>query len=291
MLIDTHLHLIYRDKLTYPWIDENHALNRDSRYGDYATVARRVGIVGALHMEVDVADEDRDAETDLVRSLMDQPESLLRGAIVSCRPESTAFPDWLERQLERTEIKGFRRVLHVVPDDVSTSRVFRDNVRRLSGTGLSFDLCVLPRQIPLAIELIDHCPEVQFVLDHCGVPDIKANAFSPWNEHMTRLAERQNVSAKISGVMAYGDLDRWTLEDLRPYVEHTIATFGWDRVIWGSDSPVCTLGGQIETWVAATHALVEGCSREERDRLFHRNASRLWNIPSASSSTRISSNQ
>ncbi|MFK7859620.1 MAG: amidohydrolase [Granulosicoccus sp.] len=278
MIIDTHLHLIYRDLLSYPWLENIEALNNDATYDDYQRVAKRVGIGAAVHMEVDVADVDRDAETDLVRSLMDSPDSLIKGAIASCRPESDDFAAWLDKQLEREEVMGIRRVLHVAPDDLSTSNRFRDNVKRLSDTQLTFDLCVLPTQMLQAIELVDHCPQVSFILDHCGVPDIKGGAFDPWSSQITQLSKRTNVTAKISGVMAYTDTDNWVLDDIRPYVEHTIKAFGWDRVIWGSDSPVCTLAGQLETWVAATHALLTDCSPDERDKLLWRNASSLWNI-------------
>ncbi len=278
MLIDTHLHLIYRDKLSYPWLANVEKLNRDSTYADYASIARRIGIIGALHMEVDVADKDRDAETDMVKSLMDQPDSLMRGAIASCRPESEEFAAWFDKQQSRAEIKGLRRILHTMPDELSTTPTFRDNVKRLTGTGLTFDLCVLPKQIPLAIELVDHCPDVQFVLDHCGVPDVKSGEMSPWQENMTQIASRNNVVGKVSGVIAYGDHDKWVLDDMRPYVEHTITAFGWDRVVWGSDSPVCTQGGRIETWVAATHALIDGCSADEKAALLRNNAMQLWNL-------------
>lgn len=278
MIFDTHLHLIYMDKLRYPWLDDVAALRRDATYEQYHRVARRVGITAALHMEVDVDDADRTAETDVIKTLMSDPECMLRGAISSCRPESADFAAFLEQQMERPEVKGFRRVLHVVDDGVSKATRFRDNVRKLSGTGLTFDLCVLPRQMALATALVDHCPDVTFVLDHCGVPDVKSHAFSPWREDLATLAERENVIAKVSGVMAYADPDTWTLDDIRPFVEHTITSFGWDRVVWGSDSPVCTLGGHIETWVAATHALLNECSASEKDALLNGNARRLWSV-------------
>lgn len=278
MIIDTHLHLIYRNQLSYLWLKNVKVLDKDATYDDYRRTARRVGISGALHMEVDVAEKDRDAETDMVRSIMNKPDSLLQGAIVSCRPESEDFAAWLEKQRERQEIKGLRRVLHVVPDEVSTTSTFRNNVKRLSDTGLTFDLCVRPEQLPLACKLVDHCPAVSFVLDHCGVPDIKNNSLEPWRTNIAELSMRSNVTAKISGVMAYADPDHWVLDDLRPYVEHTLDTFGFGRVIWGSDSPVCTLGGHLETWVAATHALVSGCSEDEKARLLHGNARKMWSL-------------
>ena len=278
MIFDTHLHLVYRDRLSYPWLAGEPALDRDATYEDYLRVAAQVGIVDTLHMEVDVADEDRQAETAMIAELMQQPGNVLRGAIASCRPEHADFPEYLESLQTTSVVKGLRRVLHVVPDETSESQRFRDNVNRLAGTGLSFDLCLLARQLPIGLALVDHCPEVGFVLDHCGVPDIAAGACGNWSEDIAALAQRDNVTAKISGVMAYGDGRQWTLDHLRPFVEHTIEVFGWDRVIWGSDSPVCTLGGHLETWVAATHALLAGCSREEKVALLRDNARRLWRV-------------
>jgi predicted TIM-barrel fold metal-dependent hydrolase len=278
VIFDTHLHLIDLNRLSYPWLEDFAALRKDATYDSYAITARRVGISGVLHMEVDVAEKDIEAETAMVAELMTAGDNLLKGAISSCRPESSNFPQFLERQQAIGEVKGFRRVLHVVPDEVSTTNLFRDNVKRLSGTGLTFDLCVLPAQIPLAIELVDYCPDVTFILDHCGVPDVSGQSLEPWTEHMKALAQRENVVAKISGVMAYGNPDTWSLDDIRPFVEYTIDAFGWKRVVWGSDSPVCTLAGRIETWVAATHALIDSCSADEKAALLHANATKLWSI-------------
>ncbi|MBZ9754403.1 amidohydrolase [Mesorhizobium sp. ESP6-5] len=276
MIIDTHLHLIDRSGLRYPWLAGVPALNRDFSYEEYATEAKRAGVERVLHMEVDVDPADIEAETARVEGLSRQAGSMLSGAIASCRPEDADFAAYLERQQANPFVKGFRRVLHVVPDDLSEGALFRDNIKRLGGTGLTFDLVVLPHQIPKAIALAELAPDVQFVLDHCGVPDIKGGAEHPWREHMSEIARRPNVMAKISGVVAYTDAANWTVDTLRPYVEHTISSFGWDRVVWGSDWPVCTLGGGLSTWVAATHALLSSCSVSERDRLLSGNARRLW---------------
>ncbi|MBZ9674276.1 amidohydrolase family protein [Mesorhizobium sp. ES1-1] len=277
MIIDTHLHLIDRSALRYPWLAGVPAINRDFSYEEYAAEAKRVGVERVLHMEVDVDPADIEAETARVESQSRQPGSMLAGAIASCRPEEANFPAYLDRQRANPFVKGFRRVLHVVPDDVSEGGLFRENIKRLSGTGLVFDLVVLPHQIPKAIALVDLAPDVMFVLDHCGVPDIKSGAEHPWRAHMSEIARRPNVAAKVSGVVAYAGPD-WTVETLRPYVEHTIGAFGWDRVVWGSDWPVCTLGGGLSTWVAATQALLTGCGDSERDRLLRSNAVKLWRL-------------
>jgi predicted TIM-barrel fold metal-dependent hydrolase len=278
MIFDTHLHLINQSALRYPWLSSVPALNRDFTYDEYAVQAHRAGIEAALHMEVDVYPADIEAETGHVKALSQQKGSLLRGAIASCRPEEPGFAAYLERQLADPFVKGFRRVLHVMPDELSEGALFRENIKRLAGAQLTFDLVVLPHQIPKAIALADLAPDVQFVLDHCGVPDIKGDGEHPWREHMAEIARRPNVIGKISGVVAYADPASWTVDTLRPYVEHTIRCFGWDRVVWGSDWPVCTLGGGLATWVAATHALLGGVSVDERTRLLSANAKQLWSL-------------
>ena len=278
MLFDSHLHIVDRNRLAYPWLAGAGTLNRDSLYEDYAREAKRLGITDTLHMEVDVAEDDIERETDYVKDLSREPGSLLRGAIAACRPESTNFPAYLERVLAEPFVKCFRSVLNVVPDDVSEGALFRENLKQLGGTPLTFDLCVLPHQMSKALVLIDLNPNIRFVLDHCGVPAVKDGFSESWAAGITEAAKRPNVIVKISGVVAYADPDSWTPETLRPFVEHCIASFGWDRVIWGSDWPVCTLGGNLSTWVAATHTLMQGVSNDERNRLYHLNAKRLWSL-------------
>ena len=276
MLFDTHLHLIYPERLRYPWLDKIEFLNKPSKYDEYKIRADRLGIKGCLHMEVDVAENLICEETGLVSELMRNENGPLKGAISACRPESKKFPEFLEWAQENNVIKGFRRVLHVVPNETSKSEMFRSNVKRLSGTGLTFDVCVSAQQLTLAAELIDCCPDVTFILDHCGVPDIKGGDTSEWKKQITELSKRENLIGKISGIIAYGDADKWGLEDIRPYFEHTVKAFGSKKIIWGSDSPVCNLGGGIETWVAATYAMTTDWTKAEKESLFWKNAVELW---------------
>jgi predicted TIM-barrel fold metal-dependent hydrolase len=278
-IIDTHLHLIYRDRLSYPWLADIAPLNRDFSYETYAAEARRCGVTDAIHMEVDVAQADIEAETRNVEELARGPATLLRGAISACRPEDDGFPAFLDRQVADPFVKGFRRVLHVVPEDLSEGATFRANVKRLAAAARPFDLCVRPDQIDKAIALADLGPSVQFVLDHCGVPAIKDRAEHPWREKISAIARRPNVAVKISGVVAYAEPATWTIDDIRPYVEHAIESFGWDRVVWGSDWPVCTLTASLSIWVAAAQAITLGCSADERARLFSVNARRIWRLP------------
>jgi predicted TIM-barrel fold metal-dependent hydrolase len=151
-------------------------------------------------------------------------------------------------------------------------------VASLSGYGLSFDICVLARQLPIAIKLISKCPDVTFILDHCGVPQVKEQNLDPWRTHITEIANFPNVVCKISGVVAYADPKTWTAEDLRPFVEHAIASFGWDRVLFGSDWPVCTLSASFRAWVEALQAITRNAGEANQNKLFHDNAVGVYHL-------------
>lgn len=119
--------------------------------------------------------------------------------------------------------------------------------------------------------------QVQFILDHCGVPDVKGKAFDPWRTHIRELAALPNVFCKISGIVAYAAAD-WTVEDLRPWVEHVVASFGWDRVVWGGDWPVCTLTSTLRQWVEASDTLFAAASQADREKVFYKNAEKIYRI-------------
>jgi predicted TIM-barrel fold metal-dependent hydrolase len=272
-ILDTHLHLVYQDKFSYPWLGGAPLLNRQWTAEDYFAEAEKLGIEQALHMEVDVAESDMEAETRFVLGA----DPRVGGAIAAARPESTDFPAHLERLAGVSGVRGIRRILHTMPDELSQTPLFAENLRRLARPGLSFDLCVLARQLPIGRELVAKCPDVQFVLDHCGVPDVAGKALDPWRADIAELARLPNVAAKISGIVAYAAPD-WTADDLRPFVEHVIASFGWDRVVWGSDHPVCTLTANVTRWVKALREIVAGASTDEQERLWHRNAERIYRI-------------
>ena len=161
---------------------------------------------------------------------------------------------------------------------MSQSSLFRENIKLLSNNDFTFDLCARADQLPIVEELIDACPNVKFILDHCGVPDIKNDIFSSWAAAMKSISKRPNVIAKISGVIAYGDEESWKLSDIKPYFDHTVDVFGTDRIIWGSDSPVCQLGGGLPTWVGLTHTLTAEWSKSERQSFYRENAYKIWNI-------------
>ena len=276
-ILDTHLHLVDRDRLDSPWLADAPPLQHDWPLEAYATQARQLGIGSALFMEVDVAEPRIEDEITWVEELAASQVFPIRGIIASGRPEAGDFPAYLDRLADRPLVKGIRRVLHTMPDETSQGALFRENVARMAGPDLPFDLCVLARQLPLAIELVDATPDVRFVLDHCGVPDIAGDAWDDWARNIEEIARRPNVSCKVSGVVAYGG-DGWTLDRLARWVGHVTECFGPQRLCWGGDWPVCTLGGGLPTWVASTRAMVADWSAADRARLFSGTAEEIWKV-------------
>jgi predicted TIM-barrel fold metal-dependent hydrolase len=273
-ILDTHLHLIYLDRFDYPWLELEPDIKAQRTIEGYFDEAEKLGIEAALHMEVDVAEPEIEAETRFVTRLDDR----LAGAIAACRPESRNFGSQFETLAAIEGVKGFRRILHTQPDGLSQTSVFRDNVRRLAEHDFTFDLCLRADQLlPVGAPLIDQCNEVQFVLDHCGVPDAVNGDFTAWRNAIAELARRPNLACKISGIIAYAGPNP-TAAVLRPYVEHVIASFGWNRVVWGSDHPVCTRYANLTRWVEISREIVAGASEAEQKRLFADNARLLYRL-------------
>jgi predicted TIM-barrel fold metal-dependent hydrolase len=277
-IVDAHQHLWDLDLFRYSWLDSLPALNRSFRMPDYLAAAKGLNVVKSVHLEADVDEPYMLDETRHLLALADQPDNPLEGIVACARPESADFKSYLDKIAGHPQLKGIRRVLHTQPDEVGQGATFIKNVAVLASYRLSFDLCVLARQLPIAIKLVSKCPDVVFILDHCGVPQVKERNLDPWRSYITEIAKFPNISCKISGLVAYADTKRWIAEDLRPFVEHTIASFGWDRVLFGSDWPVCTLSSSYQQWVQALQAITQSAGEVNQRKLFYDNALRVYRL-------------
>lgn len=276
-LIDTHQHLWDLSRRPHSWCASLPTLNRSFSLADYHAASAGLGITKTIFMEADVDEPHALAEAHAVQQLADA-DPLIAGIIASGRPEADGFRAHLTELARLPFVRGVRRILHTQRDDLALEPRLAANLRLLPDFSFTFDLCVLARQLPAARVLVERCPEVTFILDHCGVPDVKNHAFDPWHEDIGHLAALPNVNCKISGIVAYADPATWTTADLQPWVDHVVACFGWDRLVWGGDWPVCTLGSTLARWVETTHALFASATPDERARLYHRNAERLYRV-------------
>ena len=276
MIIDTHQHLIYSERFRYDWAAEIPALQGNFRLNEYRAAAEGCGITESIFMEVDVPWEQAASEATFFCSLAEDPSHRIAGVISACRPENPGMAAWMD-SIAHPRLVGFRRVLHTQPDELCTSASFHENVALIGHKGLTFDLCVLPRQLANGAALADACPDTVFILDHCGVPDIASGDLTFWREQLSEISRRPNVNCKLSGIIAYaaGEI---TADTLRPVVEHAIECFGWDRVVWGGDWPVCNLTRDLGTWCRLLDEILSGSSEDELAGLYHRNARRIYRL-------------
>jgi predicted TIM-barrel fold metal-dependent hydrolase len=277
-ITDTQQHLIYPDRLGYSWCKGLPALeDKAFRLEEYRAAAQGTGISQTLFMEVDVDEPQMQAETEFFLQLASRPDSGIAGVLAACRPEREDFPEQLESILH-PKLKGLRRILHTQPDELSQASLFAKNLALLAQHQLTFDVCLLSRQLPLGKNLLSRVPDVQFVLDHCGVPNIKDNALDPWRQHIRELAQFANLACKISGLVAYCDPQRVNATTIRPFVEHCIECFGWERVIFGGDWPVCNLTSSLGRWVEIAKEIVKGESSERQEKFFAGNAEKIYRL-------------
>lgn len=277
-IVDAHQHLWDLDLFRYSWLQQFPLLNRSFRMRDYLKATKGLEVVKSVHLEADVDEALMLEETKHMLKLSERPDNPLEGIVACARPENKDFHAYLGKIAGHPKLKGIRRVLHTQPDHLGQEKTFIDNVAGLVNYDLSFDICALARQLPVAINLVSHCPDVTFILDHCGVPQVKEKIFDPWRQYIAELAKFSNVFCKVSGLVAYADPATWTADDLRPYVEHVIECFGWDRVLFGSDWPVCTLSARCAQWVEALRSITQSAGEVNQGKLFYDNAIRVYRL-------------
>lgn len=280
-IVDTHVHLWDLDRLRLPWIEAGSALDRDYLPDDYETAAAGLNVVRGVYMEVDVTPAQHVAEAEYVIDLCQRRVGPLVGAVIGGRPADDGFGAYLDRFRDRSEVKGVRQVLHggQTPPGTCLAPEYVRGIRLLGERGLSFDLCMRPGELRDGMTLVDACPGTSFILDHCGNPSVQSADLSTWRDDIARLAERENLVCKVSGIVASAKPDFWTPDDLAPIIEHVLTSFGPDRVVFGGDWPVCTRAATLRQWVEALRTIVAERSLDERRKLFHDNALRVYRLP------------
>lgn len=279
-LIDTHQHLWDPTRFRSSWMDSLPSIRHRSLIEEYRAATAGYDIAATVYVDTDVDAQDLAAEVTMIFCLADDPANRIAGIVAGAKMETADPLRHLALFFGHPKFKGVRRVLHTQPDALFSDLRFVTNVGQLADRRLSFDLCVAERQLPAALELVQRCPGVSFILDHCGGPNIRARQPESWRQGLRALAAQPNVTCKISGIVASADPDRWVINDLRPYIEHTIETFGWKRIMWGSDWPVCKLSSSLARWIDALRAVLDesGASPSQQPALFHDNARRIYGL-------------
>jgi L-fuconolactonase len=281
-IVDAHHHLWDTRRFRYPLFDRIPALNRPFPIDDFDQIASAVGVDTSVCVEAASAGIDGMAELAWLRQQADRSSRVK--AIVAWAPvEQPGLRDYLAQiaSLNDPRIVGVRRSFEFEPDDFPSRREVVAAVRQLADFGLSFDLVLFHRSLKAAIELVRQCPDVSFILDHLGKPPIRERRPEPWRTQIAELAALPNVVCKISGMTTEAEHASWTADDLAPYFYRAVECFGWDRLLFGSDWPVCNLAGGYDPWRRAVDQLLAGVTPADRAKFFAGNAGRIYRLPAA----------
>jgi L-fuconolactonase len=259
----------------YGWISsEMGALRRDFLPGDLQNEIASAGKDGAVTVQARQTLE----ETRWLLQLA-QENSFLRGIVGWAPLASPDFPEYLAEFASHPKLKALRHVIQDEPDDTFILREdFNRGVSALAATGLVYDILIHERHLPCAAQFVDRHPNQVFVLDHLAKPLIRQRVISPWCEHLKELAARPNVHCKISGMVTEADWSQWTVEDLRPYFDAALESFGPERLLAGSDWPVCLLASSYGRWWETLGNLVSGLSGSEQEKILGENAVRVYRL-------------
>jgi len=272
-IIDTHQHLWDLSKFRLPWLEGKGPLAEDHLMERYLAEAEGIDLAGTIYMEVDVDPAQHVGEAEYVIDLCARPDNPMLAATIGGRPADPRFEEYLDRFAGSPYVKGVRQVLHGgMPTSEFLSDAFIAGVRLLGERGLHFDLCLKPTDIGAGTVLIDRCPNTRFVLDHCGNGDVQTSDRKQWETDVAEMSRRHNVICKISGIVVGAKPDTWTAADLAPVVLHCANAFGADRIIFGSDWPVCTQKATYRQWVDALLTIIKDWSEGEKRKLLHDNA-------------------
>lgn len=276
-IIDTHQHLWDTSNLEYPWLDGFDLLKQQYTPEDYRKAIEDINVVKSVHVEGDPAETHVVQEVEWLTEIAKKDGMI--SAIAAAAPlEKPNVETVLEKLAAFDLVVGIRRMAWHNPDnEFYASPELINGVKLLEKYNLSFELCAKHDQLSAAIELVKATPNVIHVINHCGGPNIKEGEFEPWATHMRNLAGFENVHCKVSGIVTMASED-WTDEELKPYIQHLVEVFGFERLMFGSDWPVCTLAAEYNGWLSALLSVIENASYTEKDQFFYQNALEFYRI-------------
>jgi len=287
-IVDTHQHLWNLRQFRLPWLRPGGELTRDYTLADYEEATKELRITKAIYMEVAVVTEQKLAEAKHVIKICEDKSNPTCAAVIGGLILENSFKDYILQFKGNPYIKGVRHGLNN-PRQLEDNRLIQ-NLRLLGTLNMGFDLLVPPRLIGEAAKLVEQCGDTRFILDHCGNADPLSfdrnldwgrepqHDANQWKRDVDTLADQTNVICKISGIIARVPKRKATAEVLSLIVTHCLDTFGPDRVVFGSDWPVCTRGAPLRVWTNLLHEIVRRRSFEEKRKLFWKNAHDFYDL-------------
>jgi L-fuconolactonase len=283
-IIDAHLHVWDPARIRMGWMTPGAALNRSFTVEDYQTQTQGIAIEAMVFVEcfVDAGEFLREVDFVAENAARDpRIKAIVANAPLELGDDARPFLDTLTAR--HPNVRGIRRMIEFQPDPVIATRPgFRAGVQALRNYDLSFDVNVHHAQMDQAVDLSRHVEGVRLVLDHCGKPPVQGGMqdgrFAVWRDAIRAFAQNPDTFCKLSDLPVEGDHEAWTDADLRPYIDEVVETFGFDRLIFAFDWPVCTQAVTPQRWLAVLDTSFKGVTAAEQRKFYAGNARRVYRM-------------
>lgn len=275
MIIDAHHHLWSFNEADYGWMDDSmKVLKLDYLPPDLEKELEKAGVSGTVVVQARQIIEE-------TRWLLEQADAnpFIKGVVGWVDLRSPELAKQLDEFAAHPKLVGVRHVIHDEADDDFMIRpAFVKGIEQLKAYDLTYDLLLFPKHLERAIELVSMFPDQRFVLDHISKPFIKSGIMQPWKDDIEALAAQTNVWCKISGMLTEASLESWKYDDFVPYMKVVWEAFGMDRVMLGSDWPVCRLAGEYDAVMGIPMVYFRSLSDGEKENVLYKNAIDCYKI-------------
>lgn len=276
MRIDAHQHFWNYDADKHAWIDdEMQVIKRNFLPEDLAPILKVNNFSGCIAVQADQSEE----ETEFLLGLASNHD-FIKGVVGWVDLRCTNLKDRLDYYSQFKKLKGWRHVVQSEPDDDFMLRDdFLDGISLLADYNHTYDILIVPKQLSAALRLVQLFPRQKFIIDHIAKPDIKGREIEEWKSAMNQLGLMDNVWCKVSGMVTEADWSGWRQSDFTSYLEVVFSAFGADKVVFGSDWPVCQLGASYEQVVNIPSEFIETYYTKSDLGFWGPNASEFYNLP------------
>ncbi|PTN07788.1 amidohydrolase [Mangrovibacterium marinum] len=275
MIIDTHHHFWNFNPVEFDWIDDKMAtIRRSFLPHDLAATLKGTEVQAVVTVQARQCVD----ETDWLLKLAHENE-LIQGVVGWLPLAAENIDEWLEKYRSNNWLKAVRHVVQGEPDpEFVLGKAFNRGVNLLNRYSLVYDILIFDHQLPNTIRFVDQHPDQQFVLDHLAKPRIREGELEPWASEIRKLAERENVSCKLSGMVTEARYKTWTDAQLEPYLDVVLEAFGPKRLLYGSDWPVCLVATQYADWLSVVKKKLARLTANEQDLILYKNARRVYQL-------------
>ncbi|SNR78113.1 L-fuconolactonase [Lutibacter agarilyticus] len=279
-IIDTHIHIWDLKKLTYPWLKNMQPIvNQTYLMSDYDKAIGCQKVESMVFVQCECKPEQFQEELQWVQNIADVDKRLQ--GIIPWAPLHTgnAVEPILQGFKKDPRIKGVRQIIQFEEDpDFCLKPDFIRGVQLLGQYGLHFEITIDPSHFKAVMKLIEKCPDTRFILDHIGNPNIDKQELHPWKELIKNFADSGPHYCKFSNFLGNANLKNWKINDLKPFSEVVIESFGPKRLIWGSDWPPLERAATWQTWLQVAETLTKDLNENDKSLVFRENAIQFYGL-------------